>query len=72
MELTAGVKTIANVKIQSGKFQRDSLSPLLFIKTMITDFEIAQRATNLLNYKRRLTTLCSSDTQQKMKKNWRL
>ena len=35
VELTAGGKSLAEVKIQRGIFQEDALSPLLFVKAMM-------------------------------------
>ena len=35
VELTAGGKTLAEVKIKRGIFQRDALTPLLFARAMM-------------------------------------
>ena len=58
VELTAGGKSLAYVKIQRGIFQGNALSPLLFIKANIymAYLRNAQAAKNLQNQKKRFTT----------------
>ena len=55
LELTAGEKSLAEIKILRGKVQGDALSPLLFIIVMIPLSHIL-RDTNLINGKKRSTT----------------
>ena len=64
LELTAGGKTLAEVKIQSGMFQRDVLLLIQFVIVMMPFSHILRKgngnlqgATNFLNHKKRLITL---------------
>ena len=45
MELTAGGRSLAETKIQRGIFQRDALSPLLFVIAMMTLNHILRKCT---------------------------
>ena len=45
VELTAGRKNFAEVKIQRSTFQGDALSPLLFVITMMPLIHILRRCT---------------------------
>ena len=45
VELTAGAKSLAEVKIQRHVFQRDALSPLLFVTVMMTLNNLLRKCT---------------------------
>ena len=45
MKLAAGRKTLAEVKIQKGIFQRDVLSPLLFLIAILPLYHILRKCT---------------------------
>ena len=79
MELVVGVQILAEVKIQKGNFQGNSLSLLLFFggqycrPVIYLENPQGREATNLQNYKKRLSTFCMSTISiyfPKIKKNW--
>ena len=45
VELTAGCKSLAEVKIQRGIFQGDALSPLIFVIAMIPQYHTLKKYT---------------------------
>ena len=51
VKLTAGGKSLAEVKIQRGIFQRDVLSPLLFVIVMMLLNYILRKCTGGINHK---------------------
>ena len=61
VELTAGGKTLAKVKIKSSIFQGDSLLPQ-FVMISLNYLGSALGATNLQNHKKRLIILCTWTT----------
>ena len=78
VKLTAGGKTLAEVKIQRGIFQGDEHSLLLLIIAMMPLNHIIRKFAGdykFTSLQERLITLCTwmtSSSLQKMKKNWRL
>ena len=52
-ELIAGGKTLALVRIQRGIFQRDALSPLLFVITMTPIYFILMKCTGDIDLQNR-------------------
>ena len=77
VELIAGGKTLAEVKIQRGIFIRDALSPLLFVIAMMPLNYICKKCNGGYKFtksQQKFNHLMYIDDikLQKMKKNWRL
>ena len=74
VELTARVKTLAEVKIQRGIFQRDALSPLLFVITMMPSNHILRKCTDSYKLSKSQEYIHILDNISnclpKMKNNW--
>ena len=78
VELTAGGRSLLEAKMQRSIFQRDVLSPVLFIIAMMPLNRIVRKCT--AGYKlcrsqekiNHLTTWMTLNYLQKMKKNWKL
>ena len=69
VELTAGGKSLAEVKIQKGIFQKDALSPLLFVIAMMPLNHILRKCA--VDRKKRSTTLCTWTTLNYLTRNER-